>query len=262
MSAKLAVPAVAVLLGLNYVFNELMDESGLHITVLTASLESAKGNSSALNAFRAITDVADGMSDPSDCGALRFEISEDRQLLADGTPTIDVTFVHRQRFDQPALPAWLASGGLTLRSEVRLRTVFPERSRWRVVSRTTEPGSLADIGRIALLVQQVTHYVKADAIDAFRRSWTDLGYNALAEAGHGVLRCDLMQSDERSTTFVARKVFRHAAALKAHEASEHYSRWRQLVSPMMSGQDSPATLLDTVHPRTSIMPFRSRWTTE
>lgn len=262
MSAKVLVPAIAVLAGLNYVFTELMDESGLHVVFVTGALESARHNTTALAAFRALADLADGMSDPSGTGALRFELTEQRpkqqQEQDDIAPVISATLVHRQRQEAATtLPAWLlANAEFKVHSTQRLRTVFPERARWRMPTFAVEPGALSDVGQLALLVQQQTLVVKAEAADAFRRSWTDLGYNALVEPG--VVRCDLLQSDEEPTTFVARKVFRHAAALEAHEASEHYARWQAAVQPALGGA-ATGGLLDTISPRTSIVPFRSRW---
>ena len=253
-SLKLLVPGVAVLVGLNYVFTELLDESGLHVLLLTGTLETARGNATALAAFRALADIADEMSDPSESGALRFELIEQQpppqqQEHSGYVPVISATLVHRRSLEgTPMLPQWLgiSNNDFKVRETLRLRTVWPERARWLVPSYSIEPGSLREIGRLSLLVQQRT----------FRRSWTDLGYNALTEAG--VLRCDLLQSDEEPTLFVARKVFRHSAALVAHEASAHYARWRDAVLPALSGT-ATTMLFDTIHPRTSIMPFRSRW---
>jgi len=266
MVVKLLVP-VAVLVGLNYVFNELMDESGLHVLVIEGELASARHNATALSAFRAIADAADLMGDPSGTGALRFELSESRMSQhkeKKTAPIISATLVHRQRLEgTPTLPRWLIANPADFRvdSVRRLRTVFPERARWHIPTYVSEPGSLREVGRLALLVQQTTHSVEAEAADVFRRSWTDLGYNALSEPG--VVRCDLLQSEEDPTVFVARKVFRHAAALESHEASEHYMRWRETVTPALQAAVQPATkLLDTLYPRTSVMPFRSRWATE
>ena len=263
-SLKLLVPGVAVLVGLNYVFTELLDESGLHVLLLTGTLETARGNATALAAFRALADFADEMSDPSESGALRFELIEQQppppqQQHSGYVPVISATLVHRRPLaGTPMLPQWLgmSTNDFKVRETLRLRTVWPERARWLVPSYSIEPGSLREIGRLSLLVQQRTHRVEKEAADAFRRSWTDLGYNALTEAG--VLRCDLLQSDEEPTLFVARKVFRHSAALVAHEASAHYARWRDAVLPALSGT-ATTMLFDTIHPRTSIMPFRSRW---
>ena len=253
MSAVKAGVGLAVCVGLNYVLNELMDDSGLHVTMLSTHLESARANASALDAFRAISILAESMQDPSETDAIRFELCEDRGLVGH-VPSILVTMVHRQLRD-PVLPPWLAEH-LTLVSKTKLRTVFPERSRWRTSSHTIEPGAMGEVGRLALLVQQTTHRIKAEDADAFRRSWSDLGYNALTEPG--VVRCDLLQAEDGS--FVTRKVFRHAAALEAHEASAHYRRWKEVASAMVAEPSSTLTL-DTIHPRTSIFPFRSQWAT-
>jgi quinol monooxygenase YgiN len=251
---------VPVLLGLNYVFNE-MDDSGLHVSVLTSTLESAKGNASSLHAFRALADLADEMGDPSGASAQWFEITE-RRKPQDGSvaPMIDVTLVHRTQVDSPQLPQWLANE-LTLRSTTRLRTVFPEQSRWRVVPTPLEPGRIGRVGRLALLIQQTSYDVDDLAADSFRHLWKDLGVSALGEPG--VVRCDLLQSEDEPRTFVSRKVFRDATALEAHEASPQYARWLEsiAVAPGLIAHRHERTLMDTLHPRTSVAPFKSDWAT-
>ena len=230
---------------------------GLHVTFITAELPSARGNTTALADFRARTDLVDGLSDATATNAHRFELLEHKAATAGGIATFSATVVHWQRPPSVTLPWWLEPG-LQVVATRRLRTVFPERSRWRPATPTIEPGGLGEVGRLALLVQQSEHKVDAQAVDAFRRGWVDLGYNALGETG--VVRCDLLQDDDDPTAFVARKVFRHRDALTAHEASPHYARWLEAHAPMLRGQ-SAVTLLDTLYPRTSVFPFRSRWAT-
>jgi len=253
----LLLGAVA-LFALNYVFNELMEDSGLHVTILTARLPSAHGNATALAAFRAHIDRAESLADPSEVGALRFELLEHKKLS--DIPTFNALTVHNRRHEDPKVPAWLAAAALEPVSVVRLRTVFPERSGWREAVPHIEEGALGEVGRLALLIEQTTLHVTADSIDTFRRGWTDLGYNALSEPG--VVRCDLLQNPEIPSQFVARKAFRSSRARALHEASEHYARWLEAVTPMMRGTTaSSTTFLDALHPRTSAFPFRSRWAT-
>jgi len=65
---------VVLVIALNYVFNELMDDSGLHVTMLTARLP-AGTNATARAAFRARAELTAGtMVDASESGALRFEL--------------------------------------------------------------------------------------------------------------------------------------------------------------------------------------------
>jgi quinol monooxygenase YgiN len=119
-----------------------------------------------------------------------------------------------------------------------------------------EKGAHDELGSVGLLVQHSAVAVRADAVDAFKRLWNDLGYNALGE--HGVVRCDLLQEAARPDRFVARKVFRSRAALEAHAATAHYRRWREAAGPLLLGEEA-TRLLDTLYPRSSPFPFRSRW---
>lgn len=268
---------VALLVLLNYVFNELMDDSGLHCTMLTAPLKEYRSNATARADFRARAELA-GMlgvvtrEDLSESGALRFELLEERRddHKEDRPWLFTAVMVHWRRPEAVRLPSWLSSELKSVQVTQHLTTVFPERSRWREAVPHPEPGELGELGHVALLVQQTTWtLVNAETADAFRRGWPDLGYNALGEAG--VLRCDLFAVEEAvdgdgggetSMTpkrLVSRKVFRDASALAAHEASEHYIHWRKGAEGTFSSQET--TLYDTLLPRTSAFPFRSRWAT-
>lgn len=173
----------------------LSPTQGLHVTILTANLPSARGNATALAAFRAHIDRAESLADPSEVGALRFELLEHKKLS--DIPTFNALTVHNRRHEDPKVPAWLAAAALEPVSVVRLRTVFPERSGWREAVPHIEEGALGEVGRLALLIEQTTLHVTADSIDTFRRGWTDLGYNALSEPG--VVRCDLLQVSARAS---------------------------------------------------------------
>ena len=193
----------------------------------------------------------------------------EQRVAADAMPVFRVWAVHRQQQDDLTnlLPEWLAAR-VELESTQKLRTVFPERSRWHEWSLQTEPGGLSDVGRLSLLVQQTTHRVSAGGVDDFRRSWTDLGYNAIGE--DGVVRCDLLQDASDPTVFVARKVFKSVDAMNLHEASEHFARWHGSTGSLLVTQQEQHLadsmqggvgdgLYDTLLPRTSAFPFRSRW---
>ena len=70
---------------------------------------------------------------------------------------------------------------------------------------------------------------------------------------------DLMQEEGRPGSFLARKVFRGASALAAHEASAHFRAWQQRVARALEAVADAPALHATLHPRTSYAPFRSRW---
>lgn len=253
---------VTILVLLNYLFNEVMDDSGLHIALLTAHLPVGT-NATERASFRALAEHA-GMtrSDPSEANALRFELMEGRDA-SDDAPFV-AALITRRPLEPAALPSWLAAGLAPIESTRRLTTLFPERARWREAAPTLEPGELGELGRASLLVQQTTWTLTSyEASDAFRRSWPELGYNALGEPG--VVRCDLLlgdvSDDGQRTTLVSRKVFRHAAALAAHEATPHYTKWKTDLAAEAAGAvaEGATELFDTLLPRSSFFPFRSRW---
>jgi len=258
---KMLVGALVVVC-LNYVFTELMDDSGLAVRIATCRFRGPLGNATARAVFRATAEYAGAtMRDPSGSGALRFELMEHKTADDSGDFSALTVHWHQPPEADPGLPGWLAAE-VDVRSAQRLRTVFPERSRWKEAVPIAEPGELGEVGRIALLVQRsVLVAADADAADQLRRGWADLGYNALGEPG--VVRCDLFVYDDDPLTFVARKVFRGPQALRAHEGSDHFVRWREATQPLLSGSSQAAQteLLDTLHPRSSPYPFRTRWAT-
>lgn len=258
---------LGVLVLLNYVFNELMDDSGLTMVLLTARLPVGT-NSTGRASFRAQAELT-GMTteDASGIGALRFELMEQQSSGGDAeNAPFTAAIVARGKLGDAALPAWLATELGPVEATRRLTTLFPERARWRTAAPQLEPGELGEIGRTSLLVQQSSWTLKSfEAADAFKRSWPDLGYNALGEPG--VVRCDLLlestSEDGQTTQLVARKVFRHAAALEEHERSEHFARWKAGIAAAGVGAEQPreVQLFHTLLPRTSAYPFRTRWAT-
>jgi len=109
-------------------------------------------------------------------------------------------------------------------------------------------------------VQHETFQVTAHKADDFVRAWVEYGYNSLGE--EGVVRCDLLRQVDDPTSFLARRVFRSHDVRRQHQAGEHYTRWVEQVGPMMEAAElAPLLHLDAVYPETSLVPFRSRWTT-
>jgi len=259
------VIALPIVLLLNHVMTTIVDESGLHVVMLTGELPGAGSDASAHAKFIADAELAGStMHDISGSDALRFELMEQRNLPPSADPLFTAVLVHRQHQEAPALPAWMAER-LTVQSMRRFTTVFPERSRWKESPPQQEAGELGEVGRVALLVQLTRMVVQADAAESLRLGWADLGYNALGELG--VVRCDLMLEVTAAgdtgdaaapVTYVARKVFRNARALEDHQATEHYQRWHQATMPLLQGA-AQTELLDTLHPRSSPYPFRTRW---
>ena len=236
--------------------------------MVTARLKDCR-NDTARWVFRTYAEhVSNQLQDASGTGALRFEVMERRATPADGDVLFTALLIHWHRQDRAELPSVLASHLTSVESVVRYRTVFPERARWKQPKPATEPGELPELGWVALLVQQTTVTVAADDADAFRRAWPDLGYNSMGEPG--VVRCDLLEeaaeeeeaAGESGTaataTFLARKVFRHKYALDAHEASAHYAEWSGVVAPLLKAKSAPV-YLDTISPRSTPHPFKTRW---
>ena len=244
----------------------LLNRQGLHTYVVTARLKDGR-NDTARWVFRTYAEhVSDHLQDASGTGALRFEVTEHRPrpgTAADDDRVFTALLIHWHQQDRAELPAVLASHLTSVESVVRYRTVFPERARWKESKPAIEPGGLPELGWVALLVQQTTITVAADDADAFRRAWPDLGYNALGEPG--VVRCDLLEeaAEEEeeaatTTTFLARKVFRHNDALQAHEATAHFAEWSGAIEPLLKAKSEPV-YLDTISPRSTPYPFKTRW---
>ena len=301
--AKLGGGVLIVVL-LNYVFNELMDDSGLPVFMLTGRVKHATCspvgvgscspdgyNATARSAFRArcefMGDLAvnpkdpDHMDDISMTGAVRLEVMEQKGTTV--PPSMDEPFTFTLVYwpgtvpeggeTNPAslLPPWAQAGAHfdgddspfgAVESVRKLRTVFPERSRWKPAQPTPAPDKskdeLGEIGRIALFVQLIVWDLGSEEdADAFKRTWPDLGYNALGE--EKVYRCDLFASVDEPNVLVSRKVVRNIKALEAHEATEHYLRW-EAERPKGATQRE-VLYYDTHYPRTSYAPFRTRWAT-
>ena len=261
-------------------------EQGLPVLMVTARLAQQPRNASGEALFVADASAVASYNVQSDPGVQRLDILELRS--ADAT-TSDATYSFLQvrtrggSGDAEALPEQLTAG-LNVESSLQLRTVFPERSRWRQAGRQPRSarrprpyaltrraarrqmvwqpreGEPAQLGSLALLVEQTTYAVSEDAAAGFARAWGELGYNSLGEPG--VVRCDLMQEAARPHVFVARKVFVSAEAKAAHEASEHLAAWRERVA---LNTDNVVGMrprqLNTVYPHTSPFPLKSGWHT-
>jgi autoinducer 2-degrading protein len=84
----------------------------------------------------------------------------------------------------------------------------------------------------ALLVVHVNVRVKPEAVDAFVAATV---LNARASLGEpGIVRFDVVQSDEDPTRFVLVEVYRSAEAPAAHKRTRHYAAWRDAVAEMMA----------------------------
>lgn len=251
----------ALLLGANYAFTHLMDESGLPVLLVTgeASGQVDRANATALMLYKAsVGGMADSLLGDEDRGLLRLELLEVAGGNG-GSGAFAWMQVHRRGYGAEALVPELAGRMRNLHQPRRLQTIFPERSRWRLASLAGAEGELPLIGEVSLLSAHVEMQVRADSLDSFTRLWGDLGYNSLGE--EGVVRCDLLQDLEKPTVFLSRKVFRGNGALKAHEGSVHFAEWQRRVQPLLDAAPPSRSLFNTLHPASFFIPFRSQWTT-
>ena len=240
----------AVAVSVNYMLEYWLDDSGLHALLVTgrsAHEPTPAGRAAHVSEARAVADLLQSH-------ALRLD-SQRGRAADDQVVSVLLVEAHGTTSAQP--PAGLAS--LLAGDDVRrLRTVWPERSRWR--QRRALPASkdeLPALGEADLLAQHSELSVRPEEAAAFQHAWTDLGYNALSEPG--VVRCDLLREEARPHVFLARKVFRDAAALAEHERSPHFARWREATRGALGAGPAPATLHDTLHPENYVHPFRSSW---
>jgi len=258
LSPMRIVLGMVVLLGLNYVFTDLLDESGLPVLMVTARLPQQPRNATREALYLADASAFAAARVANDPELQRLDIL---QLRPADAATTDATYsfleVLTRGSDVNALPEYLTAP-LRVETTVQLRTLFPERTRWRQMTWQPKEGELPELGSISLLVEQTTYTVEDEAAaHGFARAWSELGYNSLGEPG--VVRCDLLQEVARPQILIARKIFRGTDARREHEASPHLAQWRERVGSSASvfalGQ------LDTIFPRSSPFPFRSGWTT-
>lgn len=245
---------LGVLLLLNYLFNELMDESGMHMVIVTGRI-AEPARSAGATLFRSKAAKAANALVASGAAA-RVELLQHKG--PDESSYAFVT-VRRHSTTPEAAIATAVDAGLVAKgaTAAAYRTVFPERARWQLARVVAEEGMHEQVGYLELLVQQVQFTVPDDAVDALKRGWPDLGYNALGEGG--VVRCDLLQDASRPGVLLARKVFRGLRALEAHERSAHYLRWREQFGAVVRAE--PPVMLNAVHPRSSPYPFQTAWAT-
>ena len=143
------VIALPIVLLLNHIMTTIMDDSGLHVVMLTGELPGAGSDASVHAKFIADAELAGStMHDVSGSYALRFELMEQRNLPPSADPSFTAVLVHKQQEEAPALPAWMAER-LTAHSMRRFTTVFPERSRWKEAPPQQEAGCGRTIGRQA-----------------------------------------------------------------------------------------------------------------
>lgn len=218
-----------VILLLNHCFNLFMEESGLYVSMVTATLPPHANSPDGIAAFEHDSGTLADASTGQDRGLVRSELLRHR----DGEHTYAFVTVHQYEPSESEMTAAARAAGAEVTSAPQMyRTVFPERARWRQLRPAPEermrsqvghctyvesasnhhPSSLlqlslpwrappqgacltsmalGQVGYLELLAQNIRISVNAEHVDSLKQSWIDLGYNSLGETG--VVRCDLLQ---------------------------------------------------------------------
>jgi (4S)-4-hydroxy-5-phosphonooxypentane-2,3-dione isomerase len=92
--------------------------------------------------------------------------------------------------------------------------------------------TIARRGGAKMIVRGITVYVKSESVGAFREATLDNRAGSILEPG--ILRFDVLQSDEDETVFYLYEVYRDEAAATAHKTTAHYKKWKETVEPMMA----------------------------
>jgi autoinducer 2-degrading protein len=83
-----------------------------------------------------------------------------------------------------------------------------------------------------MLVRVIDVYVKEQNIDEFKRITIENRQGSIGEPG--VLRFDLLQSENDPDHFILYEVYRDEQATRDHKETSHYQRWRDAAEPMMA----------------------------
>ena len=83
-----------------------------------------------------------------------------------------------------------------------------------------------------MLIVHVRVHVKNDFIESFKQASIENARNSLNEPG--IVRFDLVQSNDDPARFVLNEVYRTAEAATAHKETAHYKKWRDEVEEMMA----------------------------
>ena len=83
-----------------------------------------------------------------------------------------------------------------------------------------------------MIVRAVEIQVKPERLEEFIPATLANRRGSIGEPG--VLRFDVLQSEQDSSRFLLYEVYRDLAATEAHKQTAHYQAWRQAVEPMMA----------------------------
>jgi quinol monooxygenase YgiN len=83
-----------------------------------------------------------------------------------------------------------------------------------------------------LLIVHVSIAVKSGMADAFIEATLENARNSRKESG--VVRFDMLRSQEDQNRFLLVEIYRDVNAAAAHKETDHYKAWRDAVADMMA----------------------------
>ena len=83
-----------------------------------------------------------------------------------------------------------------------------------------------------MLIVHVHTRVKPEHIEAFKAATLENARQSVREPG--IARFDVLQQTDDPTRFVLVEVYRTPDAPAKHKETAHYSKWREVVAPMMA----------------------------
>jgi len=83
-----------------------------------------------------------------------------------------------------------------------------------------------------MIVRGITVFVKHESIEDFKTAILENRRGSIQEPG--VLRFDVLQSDDDPKEFYLYEVYVDEPATLAHKETRHYKKWKQTVEPMMA----------------------------
>lgn len=83
-----------------------------------------------------------------------------------------------------------------------------------------------------MIVRGITVSVKTDAINDFIAASLENRSGSIREPG--ILRFDVLQSEDQPDLFYLYEVYTDEAAALAHKETAHYKKWKETVEPMMA----------------------------
>ncbi len=83
-----------------------------------------------------------------------------------------------------------------------------------------------------MIIRCIKVFVKEEYINDFKAASVRNHNKSLEEPG--ILRFDVLQSEESPAEFLLYEVYVSIDATKSHKETDHYKEWKQTVEPMMA----------------------------